>query len=86
MAAQPELDEAPLADRVEWATFSILTTAGRLDEHAFLERIYALFPGMEAPDEELVRACLSAYAIGRGEGVLRTEEDAGRAAAGPRPR
>ncbi|MGZ8563773.1 MAG: hypothetical protein ACXWWU_09155, partial [Candidatus Limnocylindria bacterium] len=30
---QPELSETPLADRVEWATFSILTTAGRLDEN-----------------------------------------------------
>ena len=62
----PELDEAPLADRVEWATFSILTTAGRLDEAAFLERIYVLFPGLDAPDEELVRASLAAYAsVGR---------------------
>jgi hypothetical protein len=72
---RPELDEAPLADRVEWATFSILTTAGRLDEHSFLERIYALFPGTEAPDEELVRACLAAYASVGEKGVLRTEED-----------
>jgi hypothetical protein len=72
---RPELDEAPLADRVEWATFSILTTAGRLDEHSFLERIYVLFPGTEAPDEELVRACLAAYASVGEKGVLRTEED-----------
>jgi hypothetical protein len=72
---RPELDEAPLADRVEWATFSILTTAGRLDEHSFLERIYVLFPGTEAPDEELVRACLAAYAQVGEKGVLRSEED-----------
>jgi hypothetical protein len=71
----PELDESPLADRVEWATFSILTTAGRLDENAFLERIYVLFPGLEAPDEELVRACLAAYAAVGEKGVLRSEED-----------
>jgi hypothetical protein len=71
----PELDEAPLADRVEWATFSILTTAGRLDEAAFLERIYVLFPGLDAPDEELVRACLAAYAAVGEKGVLRSEED-----------
>ena len=71
---RPELDEAPLADRVEWATFSVLTTAGRLDEHAFLERIYVLFPGLEAPDEELVRACLAAYAAVGEKGLLRTEE------------
>ncbi|HTI30221.1 MAG TPA: hypothetical protein VL687_07690, partial [Methylomirabilota bacterium] len=72
---RPELDEAPLADRVEWATFSILTTAGRLDEHSFMERIYALFPGLDAPDEELVRACLAAYASVGEKGVLRSEED-----------
>jgi hypothetical protein len=71
----PELDEAPLADRVEWATFSILTTAGRLDEPAFLERIYVLFPGLDAPDEELVRACLAAYAAVGEKGVLRSEEE-----------
>jgi hypothetical protein len=71
----PELEEAPLADRVEWATFSILTTAGRLDEAAFLERIYVLFPGLDAPDEELVRACLAAYAAIGEKGVLRSEED-----------
>ncbi len=72
---QPDLSEAPLADRVEWATFSVLTTAGRLDENGFLERIYALFPGLEAPDEELVRACLAAYATVGEKGLLRTEED-----------
>ena len=72
---RPELDEAPLADRVEWATFSILTTAGRLDENAFLERMYVLFPGLDAPDEELVRACLAAYAAVGEKGLLRTEEE-----------
>jgi hypothetical protein len=71
----PELSEAPLADRVEWATFSILTTAGRLDENGFLERIYGLFPGLDAPDEELVRACLAAYAAVGEKGQLRTEEE-----------
>jgi hypothetical protein len=75
---RPELADAPLADRVEWSTYSILSTAGRLDERAFLERIYALFPGLEAPDEELVRACLDAYAVAGDGGRLRTEEDLGR--------
>jgi hypothetical protein len=74
----PEIAEAPLADRVEWATYSVLTTAGRLDEAGFLERIYALFPGLEAPDEELVRACLAAYAVVGEKGQLRTEEQLGR--------
>ncbi len=72
---QPELAESPLADRVEWATFSILSTAGRLDTAAFLERIYAIFPGLAAPDEELVRACLAAYAAVNERGELRTEDE-----------
>jgi hypothetical protein len=75
---EPEMAESPLADRVEWATFSILSTAGRLDEQGFLERIYALFPGLEAPDEELVRACLAAYAVAGEKGQLRTEEELAR--------
>lgn len=71
---QPELVESPLADRVEWAAFSVLTTAGRLDESSFFERIYALFPGIGSPDEELVRACLAAYAVVGERGQLRSEE------------
>lgn len=63
---EPRLAERPLADRVEWATWSILATAGRIDEAGFLDRIYRLFPGLQAPDEELVRACLAAY-VGPGE-------------------
>jgi len=74
----PELADAPLADRVEWSTYSILSTAGRLDEEGFLERTYALFPGLEAPDEELVRACLAAYAVTGEGGRLRTEDELSR--------
>jgi hypothetical protein len=72
---EPQLAEQPLADRVEWATFSILSTAGRLDEAGFLDRIYRHFPGLAAPDEELVRACLAAYARVGERGQLRTEDD-----------
>jgi hypothetical protein len=73
---EPELAaDGTLADRVEWATFSLLTTAGRLDEAGFLDRIYALFPGTASPDEELVRACLAAYASVGERGQLRSEED-----------
>jgi hypothetical protein len=52
---------APLADRVEWAVYSLLSTAGRLSEAAFFERIAALFSGPDLPDEALVRACLQSY-------------------------
>ena len=51
----------PLADRVEWAVFSLLSTAGPLSETAFIERIAGLFPGHDLPDETLVRACLESY-------------------------
>ncbi len=72
---EPELAERPLADRVEWTTWSILSTAGRIDEAGFFDRIYRLFPGLQSPDEELVRACLQAY-VGPGElGSLSTEDD-----------
>jgi len=51
----------PLADRVEWAVYSLLSTAGPIAETAFFERVAALFPGHDLPDETLVRACLASY-------------------------
>ncbi|HEY7701300.1 MAG TPA: hypothetical protein VIB02_03235 [Candidatus Limnocylindrales bacterium] len=51
----------PLADRVEWAVFSLLSTAGPLSEAAFYDRIATLFTGHDLPDETLVRACLDSY-------------------------
>ena len=71
----PDLAEQPLADRVEWATYSILSTAGRLDEASFLDSLYRLFPGLQAPDEDLVRACLRAYATVGERGSLTTEDE-----------
>ncbi len=51
----------PLADRVEWSVFSLLSTAGRLSEAGFNERIASLFTGHDLPDEALVGACLESY-------------------------
>jgi len=51
----------PLADRVEWAVFSLLSTAGPIAETAFLERIGGMFSGPDLPDARLVRACLDSY-------------------------
>lgn len=51
----------PLADRVEWAVFSLLSTAGRLTESAFYDRLAGMFRDRELPDEALVRACLESY-------------------------
>ena len=56
-----EAAAAPLADRVEWAVYSLLSTAGRISEPAFFERIATLFTGHDLPDETLVRACLESY-------------------------
>ena len=51
----------PLADRVEWAVYSILSTGGPLSEAAFTERVAGLFTGPDFPDQPLVRACLESY-------------------------
>lgn len=59
--ADREAAAAPLADRVEWAVYSLLSTAGPISESTFLERIANLFTGPDLPDEALVRACLDSY-------------------------
>ncbi len=59
--ADRELAAVPLADRVEWAVYSLLSTAGNLSEAAFLDRVAGLFTGPDLPDEALVRACLDSY-------------------------
>jgi hypothetical protein len=51
----------PLADRVEWAVYSLLSTAGPIAETAFFERVASLFTGHDLPDEGLVRASLASY-------------------------
>jgi hypothetical protein len=59
--ADREAAAIPLADRVEWAVYSLLSTAGPIAEAAFFERVAALFSGHDLPDETLVRACLASY-------------------------
>lgn len=63
LASPDDLAEAavPLADRVEWAVFSLLSTAGPLSESAFYDRIGSLFGGHDMPDHGLVQACLESY-------------------------
>ncbi len=56
-----DMAAVPLADRVEWAVYSLLSTAGPVSESAFLERIANLFAGPDRPDEVLVQACLESY-------------------------
>ena len=51
----------PLADRVEWAVFSLLSSAGHLTERAAIERTAAMFKSHDAPDGALIEACLASY-------------------------
>jgi hypothetical protein len=51
----------PLADRVEWAVFSLLSSAGHLTERAAFDRTAALFKDQDAPDGALIEACLASY-------------------------
>jgi hypothetical protein len=63
LADRRDREEAaiPLADRVEWAVYSLLSTAGPIAETAFFERVASLFTGHDLPDETLVRECLASY-------------------------
>ena len=59
---------APLADRLEWALFSLLGTEAAASDTALREGIAAMFSGPDTPDPWLVDACLKSYAepgIGR---------------------
>jgi hypothetical protein len=51
----------PLSDRLEWAVYSILSTAGRLTRPALRDRLLARFAGHDRPDESLLRACIDSY-------------------------
>jgi hypothetical protein len=51
----------PLADRVEWAVYSLLSTAGPIAETAFFERMATMFTGADVADGGLIRAALESY-------------------------
>jgi hypothetical protein len=51
----------PIADRTEWAVFSLLSSGSRLTERSAMERVTALFRSPDAPDRALIEACLSSY-------------------------
>ena len=55
------LASPPLADRVEWAVFSLLSSAGHLTERAAIERTAAVFESPDVPDGALIQACLASY-------------------------
>ena len=66
---------SPLSDRVEWAVFSLLSTSDGLTEGAVLDRVAGLFGALDAPDEELVRACVESYGLRGSDGLLRATDD-----------
>ena len=51
----------PLADRVEWAVFGLLSSAKSLPEATVFDRTAGIFPGNDAPDGALLSACLQSY-------------------------
>jgi hypothetical protein len=51
----------PLADRVEWAVFSLLSAGGHLTERAAIDRTAGLFKAGDVPDGALIEACLASY-------------------------
>jgi hypothetical protein len=66
----------PLADRVEWAVFSLLTTSGRLNEAGLFDRVATMFRGPDTPDAGLVRACLDSYrSLASTPDALRTNDE-----------
>ncbi|MDQ3870897.1 MAG: hypothetical protein M3301_04680 [Chloroflexota bacterium] len=71
-----EAARLPLSDRVEWAVFSLLSTAGTLTEQAFYDRIAGMFRGHDMPDKALVAACLESYRSATAtRHSLRTDDD-----------
>jgi len=72
----------PLSDRVEWAVYGLLSTAGQLSEPAFYERVAGMFAGHDLPDEALVRACLASYRspASTPDGLVTREDVRGRTA------
>jgi hypothetical protein len=51
----------PLADRVEWSVFSLISSARQIAEGAVYERVAGMFQDRDAPDRALVEACLRSY-------------------------
>lgn len=67
---------APLADRVEWAVFSLLGSGASVPEAAVRARLEEMFVGADSPDGWLVDACLASYGLAApGDGRLVARDD-----------
>ena len=53
--------EQPLADRVEWSVFSLLSSGKPMSHRSAFDRTLAMFKGGDVPDGRLVEACLESY-------------------------
>jgi hypothetical protein len=64
LASHEDLSNAqqPLADRVEWSVFSLLSSASGMTRRAAFDRTAAMFKGGDAPDGALIDACIDSYA------------------------
>lgn len=51
----------PLSDRLEWASYGLISTSRGIDEDTFFERAARMFRGHDTPEPELVRAILDSY-------------------------
>lgn len=51
-----------LSDRVEWAVYTVLSTAPLSSMQAINRVVYALFPGLCTPDPGLIDICVQSYA------------------------
>ncbi len=52
-----------LSDRVEWAVYTVLSTAPLSSMQAINRVVYALFPGLATPDPGLIELCVQSYAV-----------------------
>ncbi len=67
---------APLADRLEWAVFTLLGTGASVPEAAVRARLEEVFTGPDTPDPWLVDACIASYgAPAPGDGRLVARDD-----------
>jgi len=51
-----------ISDRIEWATYTVLSTSQLTTRQAVNRVVYALFPGLLTPEPGLIEACLESYA------------------------
>ncbi|MHB1130971.1 MAG: DNA methyltransferase [Chloroflexota bacterium] len=59
--ARPAADETGLGDRVEWATYTLLSNSRLVPNEKALRDVHAQFTGLATPEPGLVEDCLASY-------------------------